>query len=236
MKFNRYYIWARLVPTILCSSPIFLFQYYYSNKYLADLSTAIFNAWFVGPITLPIALIYFLVQVNRFVGKEVFERTRFKKELYMPTTNFLLHADAQYTTAYKKNIYARISHDFNIRLASPRQEQEDEVSARKKIVEAVSLMRTKTQGRPLLLQHNIEYGFARNMIGGSLVALLLCLFDTAFFKFVAHVNSAVLFSLVLAGIYLIPVLLASLLMERYGELYAKFLIQEYMYLSIKAND
>jgi hypothetical protein len=153
----------------------------------------------------------------------------------MPTTNFLLHADSHYTPGYKKNIYARIREDFGIRLATPRQEQEDEVSARKRIAEAVSLIRTKTRGRELLLQHNIEYGFARNLIGGSLLAFLLCLFDAAFLRYVAHTDQAVAVSLVLAGVYLLPVLLAKPIMLRYGELYANLLIQEYVYSSATAH-
>jgi len=217
--------------------PIVLFQYYYSNTYLADLSEAIFKVRFVGPITLPIALIYLFTQVNRFIAKEVFEKRIFKNELYMPTTNFLLYANSEYTAGYTRDIHIRIREDFGIRLAALRQEQQDEVSARKKIVEAVSLIRNKTRGSELLLQHNIEYGFARNLIGGSLLAFLLCLFDAAFLKFVAHADSAVPVSLVLAGIYLAPVLLAKPIMERYGNLYAKLLIQEYMSLPVaKAND
>ncbi len=86
------------------------------------------------------------------------------------------------------------------------------------------------------MQHNIEYGFARNMVGGSLLAVLLCLFDAAFLKYVAHDDSAVPVSLVLAGIYLVPVLLAKPILERYGQLYAKVLIQEFMYSTTRSND
>jgi hypothetical protein len=236
VKFDRYDIQARLLPAVLCSMPVLLFQYYYLNKHLADFSEAILKVRFIGPITLPIALIYLFMQVNRFIAKEIFEKRYFKSELHMPTTNFLLHGDSQYTPDYKKDIYARIRQDFGIRLATPRQEQEDEASARKKIAEAVSLIRTKTRGRDLLLRHNIEYGFARNLIGGSLLAVLLCLFDAAFFKYVAHNDSAVPVSLALAAIYLIPVLLAKPIIERYGKLYAKLLIQEFMYSATTANE
>jgi len=228
VKLNKYQIQARLFPTVLCSVPVLLFQYYYLNTYLADFSGALLKVRFAGPFTLSLALIYLLMQVNRFIAKEVFEKRQFKSELHMPTTNFLLHADSQYTPGYKKDIYGRIRDDFGIRLATPRQEQDDELSARKKIVEAVSLIRGRTRGRELLLQHNIEYGFARNLIGGSALAFLLSLFDAGFLKYVADAGPAVTISLVLTAIYLVPVVLARPVMQRYGELYAKLLIQEYM--------
>src|SRR6266536_2184508 len=124
MKFSRYEIFARLLPAVLCSLPILLFQYYYLNEHLADLSEAIVKVRFVGPITVPLALIYLFMQVNRFIAKEVFEKRYFKSELHMPTTNFLLHTDSQYTSSYKREIYARIREDFGIRLATAKQEQE----------------------------------------------------------------------------------------------------------------
>ncbi len=87
MKLDRYDIQARLLPAVLCSVPIFLFQYYYLNKHAADFSEAILKLRFLGPITLTIALIYLFMQVNRFIAKEVFEKRYFRNELDMPTTS-----------------------------------------------------------------------------------------------------------------------------------------------------
>ena len=60
--------------------------------------------------------------------------------------------------------------DFDITLLPEDQEKEKEEEARKKIVEAMSLIRAKVKDGRLLLQHNIEYGFVRNLIGGNEIA------------------------------------------------------------------
>jgi len=55
--------------------------------------------------------------------------------------------------------------------------QDHNITARKKIVEAVSIMREKVMDGHLLLQHNIEYGLWRNLIEGSTFALLISIIN-----------------------------------------------------------
>ena len=146
----------------------------------------------------------------------------------MPTTNFLLYQNKELSSEYKDKVRQRIQRDFNIQLLS-RQEEESNVSeARQLIVEAVGLVRNKVGDGRLLLQHNIEYGFLRNLIGGAIIGSIGS--AAALLFYLKYYPSIVFWSISLTSlIFFISLLLGSkVLMNRYGELYTKRLFQEYL--------
>ena len=116
--------------------------------------------------------VFLCVQVNRFVSKEIFQRYFFKEDVEMPTTNYLLWNNVFFTIDTKKAIREKINTSFNITLADAQDEAQDELRARNLIVHAVSQIKNKLRDNPILFQHNIEYGFIRNLLGGSLIAVI----------------------------------------------------------------
>ena len=96
----------------------------------------------------------------------------------------------------------------------------------KYIVEAVGLIRKKVGNGVLLLQHNMEYGFFRNLIGGSVLSFMVCLANA--YLFFSKNKTVFSFSVALGGLFLFFVLLSKPILRRKGNLYAKTLFQEYL--------
>jgi hypothetical protein len=227
---NTYFIRARLFPALLTSIPILFF----ANKTLAvKYADALTNIYTILPeiahLVLSAALIFLLVQINRLVAKEVFQRFYFKDELYMPSTNYLLQNSTFYPLQIKNNIRSKIKEKFQIDLVDVESENTDENNARRIITMAVSQIRNSLRGNTMLLQHNIEYGFWRNLIGGSLVALIISII-ILIYGCTQHLSSHRSVGLICSIIYLLPVVFSSVIIRYYGKYYAKILYEQFLSL------
>jgi len=228
MKFDRYNIIARFFPAVICSFPVIIFYYYFLSISLAEFLQAVGKIKWVGNISVSLLFIFLLSQIGRFVGKEIFEKQHFEDESKMPTTEFLMHSNNHYSDDYKKKIHKKILEDFDIRLSTKKEETDNELEARKRIGEAVSLIRDKVEKGRLVFQHNIEYGFVRNLIGGSLIAFFISLINIHFFSFIAPNQTPLIISIFIATIYLLLLIFNKPIILSYARLYAKVLFQEYM--------
>ncbi len=91
----------------------------------------------------------------------------------------------------------------------------------------MSLARKKVGSGKLLLQHNIEYGFWRNLIGGTIFAVLFSGITTYYSH--AENNKTLFFvSIILLIFYLLILIFNKFIIGRFGKMYARVLIQEYM--------
>lgn len=228
MEMKSYYLTARLFPTILTSIPaIWACNLYISNHYHQGLKEIYSGLPAITDVVLSGAIIFLLVQVNRFLAKEIIQNLYFKDELKMPTTDFLLKSDETLDKSIKKKIEQKISTDFNIKLLSISEEAKDEIRARKLIATAVSQIRLCMRKNPMLFQHNIEYGFARNLIGGSILAVtsgtVICI--TARFQG-DHLTEQKAY--IAISLYLIPLIFSKLIIFRYGRDYAKILYEQFL--------
>ncbi|MBU3924835.1 hypothetical protein KJ854_02775 [Patescibacteria group bacterium] len=151
----------------------------------------------------------------------------FQDELHFPTTNFLLYSDQTYTLERKEKIRIKIKKDFNINLLKAVEEKNDENEARKRIKEAVDLIRNKVKDGRLLLQHNIEYGFVRNLIGGLVILLPFSFFTSIFFMFEKN-NLAMVLSIFLFLFFSIIFLNKKSILIYFAHNYANILYNEYL--------
>ena len=145
----------------------------------------------------------------------------------MPTTDYLLKSNNQLETSIKEKIEEKIKNNFDINLLSITEEIADETRARKLIVTIVSQIRNKLRDNLLLLQHNIEYGFFRNLIGGSFLAFIVSLIIVAFAQFNEDISTRNLGS-ILCCIYFLPILISKLIINKYGKYYAKILYEQFL--------
>jgi hypothetical protein len=228
MLFKNYTITARIYPAIITSFPLVILSGFIINSDFIKLFTNFNYLKIASNISMPFIIVYLLAQINRFIAKEIFEKKYFKNELYMPTTNFMLFENDEYSDDFKLKIRDKIQKDFDITLPSKEQERGDNITARKQIVEAIGLVRNKVGKGKLLLQHNIEYGFVRNLIGGSTIAFLVSLLNIGIFKFYLKSDLALNISIATTIIFLAIIIISKFLINRYGILYAKRLFQEYM--------
>lgn len=228
MAINNYYFKARLFPTVLTSIPaIILYNKFISSLYHDKLENIFSVLPTITDIILSSAIIFLLVQINRFLSKEIFQRLYFKDEINMPTTNFLLKSNNELETSIKQKIEDKIKNKFDITLLSSVEESADEQRARKLIATSVSQIRNVLRDNSLLLQHNIEYGFFRNLIGGSFLAFVLSiiiLISSHYTDEIATRN----FGFILTSIYFLPIILSKFIINRYGKYYTKILFEQFL--------
>lgn len=172
------------------------------------------------------ALVYFATQFVIRIPAKMFEEWLFSNGLYMPSTNFLLYNNFEYQDEFKDNIRSQISRDFNITLSSKTEEVKDEMTARRKIKDATRLMIGKVKGGYLLLKHNYEYGFSRNLWSSSILGAIgsTILFITATIK---QSEIFVITSACLITFYILYIIFGHYLIKYTGKLYARKLIEEY---------
>lgn len=230
--FDEYNLKARLIPACICIVPVLIFYYFFLGGKIAGFVNFANNYFeLVGHLTAPLLSVFLLAQFSRSISKFIYEKKYFKNQTQMPTTKLLLHSDKKYSDYYKNLIRQKIFNDFNIKLATINEEKKNQDIAYKRIIEAVGLIRDKVKKSRLLLQHNIEYGFYRNLIGGSTIAFILSTFNWCFFSYIYYNKSASIISLVLIFVYVLPIIFSKTIIKNHGNLYADILFKEY--LSIK---
>lgn len=226
---SQYFLYARLSPAIICSVPFAVLYFFVIEALLGPFFESLVKLSWVGDITTVSVFIALLAMVGRAISKDLFESYWFKGDgTSMPTTDFLMHSSTEYSPGFKEKIHARIRDDFKIEILSVQNELENEQMARRVIAEAVGLVRQKVKDGRLLLQHNIEYGFFRNLIGCSVVALMISVVNVVVFYWLSPNSLALNLSTVLCFIYALPILLSKLIMAAHGKRYARVLFQEYL--------
>lgn len=229
MIVSQYFIVARLMPAVICSAPLLLLYFSFLRASIGPFFDAFLKVQWLGDISTAAVLMFLLAMVGRTIAKDIFERRWFRSdETKMPTTEFMLYSSGEYSNDFKTRLRGKLNRDFGVHLPTAQQEAADEHGARKQIAETVGLMRKKVKDGHLLLQHNIEYGFVRNLIGGSVVAVLASVANILIFQFVSPNPQALVTSIVMGGAYLLPLLLSKPLVHSYGKRYARVLFQEYL--------
>jgi len=226
MKFDKYGRIARIYPALICLLPILLFFNFSNNEVIIELTSKL-GVKIVSNISLVAVLTYLFAMICRGISKEM-EREFFKNELEFPTTNYLLGSDSTFSTEYKHKIIEKAEKEFGMRFPSDEEQTNNEPQARKQIAEIVGQIRNKVRDGNLLLQHNIEYGFVRNLIGGSFLSVLLSLLLLAYYILQQANIGLIIVSGILALFYFSLILLRTILLKRYSELYAKRLYMEFL--------
>lgn len=224
----KYSIEARYFPAIISILPIVVFNYFYLSPYIAGILNN-FNgiSLAVSNVSISAIAMYFVVQLNRFTSKELFEKRIFKDELHMPTTNLMLFSTKFLTDDLKEALHRKIKLDFDLVLLEKNEEARNEKLARRKIVEAMGQVRLKVKNGRLVLQHNIEYGFARNLLGGAILGVVSSIWNIIFFDQINHNDIAFKISAVMLTTFTLILLFNKFILEFFGYSYAKVLIHEY---------
>ncbi|PSR51881.1 hypothetical protein AHMF7605_28635 [Adhaeribacter arboris] len=226
--FDEYERKAKIYPAILILFPFFVLQVFYLNKEVTGWLDFVGSVRAITLISLPLVFMYFVVSVARLIAKAMFENLYFKDSLHMPTTNFLLYSTRNFSSKYKAAIRSKLKKEFSVVLSSENEEQLDEIEARRRIIEAVSYIRNKVKHGYLLLKHNIQYGFWRNLVGGSVIGLILSLINLFVFYYIEPNNLPWILSIIMCAIYSLILLSSKWVISYLGKLYAYRLYEEYM--------
>lgn len=229
MEFNEYALKARFAPSLITIIlPIMVFNHFYVSPEFASFVGEVTGVTIVSNLTISVICLYYLSELGRFFGKNIFEKYYYKEESYMPTTNFLMHADMTFSSEYKEKFGKKVHTDFGFTLPSVNDQRLNEIDARIRIVEVMALIRKKLSENRFLLQHNIEYGAIRNAIGGAVVGTIFCLLNLGFFTVLVPSKIATHISISLLLIYGVLIAASKAIMDFYGRNYAKVLFREFM--------
>lgn len=223
---SEYTIKARLAPTALAAPPLLLLCNalfdLQANQWLeSDMMTTLF-----GKGTATLALVFLMMQVNRLIGLEVFQRWVSQDELNFPTSRWLVATNTEMSPLQRQSIDKKLQHDFQIGLLPASMGDTPEV--RRHNADLVGRIRLFVGSPAKLLQYNIEYGFFRNLIGASLPVLAAGLANAYLYSEKLLPPWAFHLSLgytVFAGLL---ICFARPLIERLGIQYARALFQTYL--------
>ena len=217
--FNEYNLKARVFPALITAVPLFLIKHYIINQYFSfSLTQVIF-----GDVSILIILIYLFSQINRVISKSLFEvKTNF------PTDKALLPSSTTLSQQYRQNLSGKIKKDFNLTLPELREENENEQEVKVRIREIVKSIINKVKDGHLLLQHNIEYGFYRNLLGGSVVASVVSFVNIFLFCLWFQNKTIAITSIILFLVYLLVVIFHKKILKHYSEEYTQVLFREYL--------
>lgn len=228
MNTSEYYVKARLFPTLITSIPVLIFIFsILAPRYTGVLQEISDVLPILTSLGISAALVFLLALINRLLAKEIFQRVYFKEDTHMPTTSYLLWQHPFYEKSIKIEIREKINSRYGIVLTNEEEEATNELVCRKRISSAISRIRNDLRGNKLLLRHNIEYGFMRNILGGCVVAILFSIAIIVFGYLEASYNLRVV-GWVCIGAYLLPVVFSKVLIGRHGHYYCKMLYEQFL--------
>jgi hypothetical protein len=228
MKLDAYSFIARVFPALLSAISAFTLYFFFLKQTIESFLTALMGWQIVSDITVSFVLFFLLLQLSRLISKNVFEKIMFADRSLLPTTSYLMHLDAYFSPERTIQIHKKIRSDFNIRLASKNEENANPIDARRLAAEAVDQIRSRVGKGVLVGQHNAEYGFWRNLVGGAVIGQAFAIFDLYFFLKMMPNETAFWISAVLTILYSLTVVFSKQLIRSAGTAYARQLIQEYM--------
>lgn len=220
--FNEYSLKARLYPAVICSVPFVIIKAILIDKYIPNF-TEKFLTFALAGVPIWAVLVYLLTQINRFISKTFFEDKN-----NFPTLQMLTPSSKKMSQQMRSKISEKVQSDFGLTLPNIHDEEIDPEETKTRIKEIVGFIINKVGSGKLLLQHNIEYGFIRNLIGGSVFAGIISLISIFIFHNILPNKVAYIFSIVLTIGYVLPVLFSQKIISNYSQEYAEKLFREYL--------
>lgn len=223
---TEYTLKARLAPTALAAPPLLLLGNALFDIQASEWLDSGTMTWLFGKGTASAALVFLMMQVNRLIGLEIFQRWVSQDELNFPTTRWLLATNTEMSSAQRQNIDLKIQRNFQVALLPA--SMGDTPQVRRHNADIVGRIRSLVGSPPKLLQYNIEYGFFRNLIGASLPVLATGLANAYLYSEKLLPAWGYHLTLAYALIAGVLVCLARPLIERLGIQYTRVLFQTYL--------
>lgn len=226
--FDEYAWKARYFPCIISAMPLFILWFFLSdNIQLKELGDYLLSLNFYGGVTLSIVFLYFYAQVLRITSK-VIETKLFHDKNGFPTTYLMTYVDDTFSKSYKDKYRSLVKEQFNIDLLDESEEAVDIVEARKRLNEAIKLIKIKIKDGYLVLKQNIWYGFVRNLVGGTIYSIIFCIINIIVGSIWYKNPILVISSIILLVTYAIMFLLRKQILKQNAEAYAKQIIAEFI--------
>jgi hypothetical protein len=140
----------------------------------------------------------------------------------------MLYEDPTYSVDYKDKFRERVRNRLNLHPLDAVAEGLDPYEARKRLNESFDQIRLLVGKGKLVFNHNIWYGFARNLIGGCLYAVLFCILNILLGWRIFHAPALTIASCCLLVVYLAILTFHKQILIQNAEAYARQIIAEFM--------
>lgn len=227
-QIDSYTIYARFFPSMICALPILLIINNLVVKFnLHELLTFITGISLFGALSFNIVIIYFFSLINRTLSK-FFEKKYFIDKNGFPTAYFLLFSNERYSKDLKIRYRAKVGKLFNIKIPDEKEELIDQKETTRMLGETTKQIILLVGDGKLVKQHNIWYGFIRNLIGGSIIALLFSICGLIIYNFIIYNVALSIIFAISFFIFLIILVFNKVLLVSVAEEYANQLISEFL--------
>ena len=234
MKFDTYSTHARMLPAVISATPLLVLWYFLLREPAwKDLLDFLLSLKFVGTLSLSLIFLHFYAHFIRVTAKH-FERKYFSSRGF-PTTYFLLYENSSYSSDYKDRFRERARKTLKLRPLDAEGERRQPQEAKNRIAECFDHIRLAVKDGHLVSKHNVSYGFARNLIGGSIFAAPFCILNMLLGWIVFREISLTIVSAFLLLIYLTVFAFRKSIIVQNAESYARQLIAEFMNSQQQAN-
>lgn len=159
---------ARFYPAMLCLLPVIIIAPFVSFNFLS------IKYWFIIVGLLAILWLFLAEWLYRsFVSNsKKYENELFNERMMFPTTELLLRENTFYSKSFKGKFSNKTKKEFDLELPSLEMEQTNLAEAIAEINSVIAFVKGKMINHKMILNHNISYGFVRNLIGGVPVAII----------------------------------------------------------------
>lgn len=223
---NTYSAKARLTPAALCAIPFLVLYHYLLQAHYQGFVVDLDRVRFLGYLTIEAAGTYFVMQLNNRLGGKLLQSYVFCKK-GMPSTQLLMPGNALLSKQTKQDVADKFKRDFGKELPIFDSNISD-TERGQRLTELTAYIRDATRPDMLVKNHNAEYGFVRNLCGGSIVAALVSLGCVVQFGVVNWDKPAFVVSTVLLVTYGIIMAASKPLITYFGMNYARVLIEQYL--------
>lgn len=169
--FDEYDRKARGLPAVIVLSPALCT----SLLYFPEIRHS--SIFLVASGIVAIALVYLLAHIVRFLGASA-ERTLWESWGGAPSTRLVRWRDGTLSDATKAQLRAAVQSRFHVGLSAEGVEATDPIGADSRTADAFRHVREFLRlhdATGLWQKHNVEYGFARNLMGGRWLFTVLAI-------------------------------------------------------------
>lgn len=164
---KNYKISARFFPSFLCLMPLIVIGAIISFELLSKI-----NGFIIAGLLLILWPLLAELLYRAFVSNsKKYENQLFNCRKMFPTTELLLRKDTFYSKSFKIKFSNKTKQEFGMGLPTLETEEENLTEAIAEINSVIAAVKSKLINHKMVLNHNISYGFIRNLIGGAPFAI-----------------------------------------------------------------
>lgn len=224
---DKYNINALYIPTIFLMMPMILIF----NVLRVDIEPVMTElgklSFELDGITIAASLVLLVVGANviRYSGKHLVENRIFESGMKFPTALYLTKNSQELSKSKKKEIFDFLKKDFDFEISQYSSLSEEEEL--RELSDFVGSIRRKVKDGSLTLKRNINYGQARNTIGGMFLVIPFLLFCNGYCIYNSQYGIIENLLFCISLVFILILLFHKNIIKKFADEYARMLFDDY---------